>query len=246
MTEAEVKKRLGMLATGAKRDIRAVVEISAGEELEAVAVALRGRHGWVVAATDRGIRLARRPIVLGSGEQDAFDWGQLSGTRSGVQAIDLDFGAQTVKLSTMGPLEEFEAFVQSVRRRVRGPDEETQLESLRALARLKLGRLHAKGHQFEVDALTDRLEPGEEVQRLAAATTDFDGLLVLTDRRLLLLRVGLRRGSERLWSVQRADIEAVEAEDDGLLLTTAGNSTLLTKFLPAERREEFHMVLMPR
>jgi hypothetical protein len=59
------------------------------------------------------------------------------------------------------------------------------------------------GSEAAIDGLPDRLEDGERVERLATATLGFHGLLVLTDRRLLLLDVALRSARERLWEVPR-------------------------------------------
>lgn len=112
------------------------------------------------------------------------------------------------------------------------------------MAKTKLGRLMAFGFEAAIDGLPDRLAPGESVQRLAGATLDFAGLLVLTDRRLLLVDVTLREAKERLWDVTRTSIRAAEPVDDGLRLRLSDDDQVtLTAFLPPERRDEFAVVL---
>jgi hypothetical protein len=63
-----LRRRLGRNAIGAWRDVRAVAQLSAGEELRAVVISMWRRRGWVVVASDAGLRLARRPRLLGRGE----------------------------------------------------------------------------------------------------------------------------------------------------------------------------------
>ena len=66
---AALKQRLGRLAIGGSRDVEAVAELVAGEVVPAVTVAVWQRRGWVVAATDAGLRLARRPRLFGRARQ---------------------------------------------------------------------------------------------------------------------------------------------------------------------------------
>ena len=99
------------------------------------------------------------------------------------------------------------------------------------------------GFEATIDGLPDRLQTGERVERLAGATGGFAGLLVLTDRRLLLLDVTLRRASERLWELDRSAIRTVERVDGGLRLGLLDGEARLRHFLPPERRDEFAAVL---
>jgi hypothetical protein len=118
------------------------------------------------------------------------------------------------------------------------------VEELRALARTKLGRLLTFGLEATIDALPDHLRAGERVERLAGAALDFDGLLVLTDHRLLLLASAVRSSSDRRWSIERDAIAGVEADGDALhLRMTDGNTHALTGFTPPDRLAEFHVVL---
>ena len=104
----------------------------------------------------------------------------------------------------MGPHDEYVALLEAAR----GPGEVTT-EEIRELARTKLGSRLAFGYEATIDGLRDRLAPDERVERLAVATAEFTGLLVVTDRRLLLLDVGVR--SQRAWEAPRAEIRAARA-----------------------------------
>ena len=211
VTPAALRRRLGRHALGASRDLEAVAKLAAGEEASAVVVALWQRRGWVVVATEAGLRLARRPW-LGRGRTCSFEW------------------------------REFARLLDTARPHLEGP-EKPSIEEIRELALKKLGRLMTFSLEAAIDGLPDRLEPGERVERLAGAKLGFAGLLVLTDRRLLLLDVTLRRADEQFWAVPRASIRAGEAVEDGLrLLLTEGEEETLTEFLPPERRDEFAAV----
>ena len=196
----------------------------------------------MVVATDAGLRLARRPW-LGRGRAWRFDWRDLSAVRSGPSRVLLTFGDREVSLAAAGPQHEFVRLLETARAHVEGP-EKPSVEEIRELARKKLGRLMTFGFEAAIEGLPDRLEPGERVERLAGAKHGFSGLLALTDRRLLLLDVTLRRADERLWAVPRAGIRAAEPIGGGLrLLLSEQEDVTLTEFLPPERRDEFAAVL---
>src|SRR5688500_10294765 len=91
-----LRQRLGRYAIGASRDVRAVAELAAGEELNAVVVSIWQRRSWVVVATNVGLRLARRPRLLGRRRDRTFEWSDLTGVRSGPQRVGLSFGANEV------------------------------------------------------------------------------------------------------------------------------------------------------
>lgn len=122
-------------------------------------------------------------------------------------------------------------------------DEKPSVEDLRDIAHAKLGRLLAMGFEASIDGLPDRLEPGERVERLAGARLGFYGLLVLTDRRLLLLDVALRQANARRWDLRRSGIQTAEPVKDGLRLLLATGEVTLTDFTPLQRRDEFAAVL---
>jgi hypothetical protein len=236
-------QRLGPFAIGAARDVSAAAKLAAGEELRAVVVSVWQRRGWVVVATDVGLRLARRPRFLGRGRDCSFAWRDLTAVNSGPQRVVISFGVDEVRLVAAGPHGEFVRLIETARGHLQG-HEKPSVEEIRETAKRKLGRLMAFGFEAAIDGLPDRLEPSERVERLAGATLDFPGLLVLTDRRLLLLDVTLRRADERLWSVPRTSIQTAEMVDDALRLRLRGGDEItLTDFLPRERRDEFAAVL---
>jgi hypothetical protein len=155
----------------------------------------------------------------------------------------MNFGGNEVSLTAAGPHDEFVRLIETARDHVEG-QRTGSVEEIREMAKRKLGRLLAFGFEAAIDGLPDRLEPGERVERLAGATHDFPGLLVLTDRRLLLLDVTLRRANERIWEVPRASIRTAEPIEDALrLLLPDHDEVTLTDFLPPERRDEFAAVL---
>jgi hypothetical protein len=239
-----IGERLGRYAIGASRDMRAVAELAAGEELSAAVVAIWQRRGWVAVATDVGLRLARRPRFPGRGRVHSFEWRDLTAIRSGPQRVAMSFGAEDVDLLAVAPHEEFVRLIETARDHEEG-SRKPPVDEIRELAKKKLGRFMTFGLEAAIDGLPDRLEPEERVERLAGATLDFRGLLVLTDRRLLLLDIALRR--ERIWDAPRTGIEAAEPVDDGLRLLVRGHGEVaLTDFLPPERRDEFATVLRPR
>ena len=205
-------------------------------------MALCQRRLWVVVATNVGLRLARRPRLFGDGREHVFDWDGLSAVRSGQQSVVMTFGQAEVSLLAAGPHDEFVRVVEEARRHV-DDEERPSVDELRAMAKQKLGRLVTFGFEATIDGLPDRLQPGERVERLAGASLGFSGLLVLTDRRLLLLDVAVRRANERMWVVDRREIRSADAVDGGLRVVLREEEVLLTEFLPPERRDELAAVL---
>jgi hypothetical protein len=236
----ELGARLGAYRLMAGRELDQLAEATSGEALAAVVYAVWRWKGWIAAATDGGLYLARRPRVLGRAQDRSWRWSELRGVRSGgTLSVDLEFGAERVELRFMGPHDEFVALLDTAR----GPADETT-EELRALARIKLGTTLAFGYEATIDGLPDRLETDERVERLAVASLDFTGLLVVTDRRLLLIDVGVRH--ERLWEAPRRDIRRIElAGDLGLRLTLGADVVTLARFTPPDRRDELAAVLRP-
>jgi hypothetical protein len=222
--------------------VEAAAQLAAGEDVAAVAVAAWRRRGWVVVATDAGLRMARRPLLFGRAQHATFEWRELAAVRSGPQRVALTFGDTDVSLVATGPYDEFVRLIEAARSHL-DAGEKPSVEALRALGRQKLGRMLTFGFEAAIDGLPDRLESGERVERLAGATGDFAGLLVLTDRRLLLLDVTLRRANERLWDVDRSAVRTVERVDGGLRLLLQDGEATLTDFVPREREDEFAVVL---
>jgi len=179
---------------------------------------------------------------LGRERERTFDWRHLRAVSSGQQRVVLGFEGEDVSLAAAGPHREFVRLLDIARGHLEG-DEKPPVDHVRDIANAKLGRLLARGFEASIDGLPDRLEPGERVERLAGARHGFYGLLVLTDRRLLLLDVALRQANERIWDVRRSGIRTAEPVKDGLrLLLTTGEATL-TDFVPPDRRDEFATVL---
>ena len=238
-----LRQRLGRHAITASRDVKAVAELAAGEQLRAVVVAVWQRRAWVVVATDTGLRLARRPRIFGRGRAYAFQWRDLTEATSGSARFMMRFGEQEVSLVAAGPHDEFVRLIETARAHHEG-DRKPFVAEIRELATRKLGRVVAFGWEAAIEGLPDRLAPGERIDRVAAATLDFHGLLVLTDRRLLLLNVALRRANERMWEIPRTSILTAEPVDDGLRLLLSGHDDVtLREFVPPERRYEFAAVL---
>jgi hypothetical protein len=238
---AAVNARLGGYSVGASRDVSAVADLAGGEELAAAVVALWQRRLWVVVATNVGLRLARRARLM-RGREHAFDWQELTGVRSGQQSVVMSFGEAEVRLLAAGPHDEFVRLVEEARGHL-DEEERPSVGEIRAIAKRKLGRLMTFGLEATIDGLPDRLQPGERVERLAGASLDFSGLLVLTDRRLLLLDVALRQANERMWAVDRTEIRSADAVDGGLRVVLREGDALLTELFPPERRHEFAAVL---
>ena len=92
-------------------------------------------------------------------------------------------------------------------------------------------------------ALKQIASTNEWAQALAGATLEFEGLLVVTDRRLLLLNAPFRRVNQRLWSIPRSSILRAEPVDEGLRLVLVDGEVTLTDFLPPDRRDELVAVL---
>ena len=137
----------------------------------------------------------------------------------------------------MGPHDQFVALLEAAR----GPGEVTT-EEVRALARAKLGSRLAFGYEATIDGLRDVLDADERVERLAVATLDFTGLLVVTDQRVLLLDIGVR--NRRRWETPREAIQRLDlVEPYGLRLTLADEVVTLTDVTPSDRRDELAAVL---
>jgi hypothetical protein len=234
----ELRERLGFYAVMSARELDALAAATAGEALAAVVYTVWRWKGWIAVATDGGLYLSRRPRVMGRGQDLAFRWEDLTEVRSGgTLSVDLEFGSERVELRFMGPHDEYVALLDVAR----GPGEVTT-EEIRELARRKLGSRLAFGYEATIDGLRDRLAPDERVERLAVATAEFTGLLVVTDRRVLLLDVGVR--GRRDWEAPRDEIRALElVEPSGLRLRLGSAEVTFTDVTPSGRRDELAAVL---
>lgn len=241
---AALRRRLGVAGAGGSRDLRALAGRLGGEEPQAVVLGMWDRRAWAIAATERELVLVRRPRLFGRARDEAFRWTELGAVRVNTMGLELEFAGQTVSLVAAGPQTELERLIAAARRHAEGGGEPSQsAEDLRELARRKLGRFVGFGFEGTVEALPDRLEPGERVERLAAASLEFDGLLVLTDRRLVLFSLGLRSGSDRLWAVDRAEIRGARAAGTGMELDLPSGPVELKLLRPPGRLEELLAVL---
>ena len=232
--EDEIRARLGSAALGGSRDIRGVVSLIGDEPLRAAVVVWWRRRGWVAAATDRGLRLSWRSAILGRPADARFDWFALERVEARGFATRLHFGDQ--KLAILGPPSE-EARLVDTARRAKGDDLASTAE-MRELARRKLGRFLAAAHEADYVMLPERLDRQERVERLALAELRFPGLLVLTDRRLILMKSGAEDAGG-WWEVSRADIALAEPVGDDLRLVVAGREIVLRKLSPPDRLAEF-------
>jgi hypothetical protein len=240
----ELSERLGRVSrTGAGRELKALAHALADEQIAAVVIGVWRRRAWVLAATERGLRLSRRPRLFGRKRDISWSWSELRQVRAGQQRLDLVFGEETVELSALVPHTEFVRLVDGARRAVSDSPPETETVDLRELAKSKLGRTGAFGWEGSIDSLPDRLLDDERVERIAIARLDFEGLLVVTDRRVILFNVGLRRANERLWEVDREQILGAEAVDDSLRLHLPSGAVALTDVLPHERCAELAAAL---
>jgi hypothetical protein len=234
----EIRQRLGRYARwGSGYEVDHLMRVTEGKPLIAVFVAMWRWRGWLGAATDDQLLLIRKPKVFGRRKERAWRWADLRHVRaSGTLDVEFDFAGERVELRLISR-PEYGALLDHAR----GPAA-TSLAELRELARRKLGRFFAYGEQATIDALPDHLRPGERVERIALAKLDFPGVLAVTDRRLLLLRV--TRGSTRLWELPREDVHTLEvAEPNRLTLATPDGVVTLTEILPVERRDELAAVL---
>ena len=240
----ELSERLGPVRfAGAGRELRALADAVGDEEIAAVVYGVWNRRGWISAATERGLYLSREPRLFGRKRNLSWSWSDLREIRTGAARVDLVFGDEAVELQFLGPHSQFVQLVDTARRAVSDAPPEEETEDFRELAKSKLGRTLAFGFEAAIDSLPDRLLDDERVEHVAAARLDFNGLLVVTDRRVILFDVGLRRVKERLWEVDREQILAADAVEDGFRLVLPTGAVTLTEVWPPERRAELAAAL---
>ena len=239
----ELEERLGRWRTAAGRELEALTDATAGEEVAAAVYAAWRRRAWIVVATERGLHMSRRPRVFGRNRDVFRPWSELRGVNVSAQRLSLEFADETIELSTVAPQRELARLADTARDAVAGARETTRGEDLRELAEIKLGRLLAYGLQAPITSLPDHLLDGERVERLASARLDFDGLLVVTDRRVILCDVKMQPGKERVWEVPRGDVMGAEAVGDGLRLELRSGAVTFTRVLPDDRRDELAAAL---
>jgi hypothetical protein len=234
----QLASRLGGYRVMSGPELDQLAEATEGQALEAVFYGIWRRRGWLGAATDTTLYLVRRPKLFGRRQARTWQWSALRAVRAKTQAVDLDFGEELVELRFMAPHDEFVALLEVAR----GPAETSSTE-LRELARVKLGKTLAFGYEATIDALPDRLEPDERVERLAIGTLEFTGMLVVTDRRLLLVDRGLR--AERFWETPRDAIRGLSLTEGGFRLALESGEVSFSEILPLDRRDELAAVLRP-
>jgi hypothetical protein len=234
---------LGRARIGAGRELDALARAVGDEEVAAVVNGVWRGRGWVIAATQRGLHLSRQPRLFGRKRNVSWSWSELRQVRAGAQRVDLQFGDEAVELWALVPHAEFVRLVDAARGAVSDARPETRTEDLRELAKSTLGRTVAFGFEGAIDSLPDRLLSDERVDKVAAARLDFNGLLVVTDRRVMLFDVGLLRAKERLWEVDREQILGAEVVENGLRLALPSGAVTLTDVRPPERSAELAAAL---
>lgn len=239
----ELEERLGRYRTAAGRELETLTEATDGERLLAAVYGAIRKRAWIMVATERGMHLSRRPRIFGRDRYEFWPWSELRGVHARAQSLDLEFGSETRELRLLAPHREFVRLADAARDAVSGPGVGTRSEDLRELADLKLGKTLAFAYEGSIDALPDRLREGERVERVASARMEFDGLLAVTDRRVVLFDVGLRRANERFWAVGREEVLGAVATDDGLRLELESGPVTFTGVLPDARREELAAAL---
>ena len=224
----EIRNRLGRYRWGSSREIKALGRRVGRSPIVATGGAARGARGWVVAATDTDVFLARRPWLFGRARDDHFAWADLTAVEASTMRMDLAFGERTLQIALL-PTREHARLLDAAYRRL-GADPGASVESLRQQLRDELGRLGSVEFGQLVEQVPGRLEPGESVDFIARATLDFEGLLIVTDRRLLLLESKLRNPRE--WSCERSEIRWVTAVDGGVRLDVGGERHTLVAISP--------------
>ena len=235
----EVRDRLGLYRIGERRAIEAIAELVDGERLDAVGAGIWKRRGWLVAASGGGLRLVRRPRVFGRPRDERFQWADLTAVRCSDRGagVTLTFGERDLELYTLLPAREFARLLDTARRHLAGGEASVTVEALHTLALRELGRWKTLELETSIADVPDRLEPGERLECVAAATLNCNGLLVVTDRRVLVSApASLKR--QDVWSVARSDIRSAAAVETGLWLDTGDATVTLTRIIPAERRFE--------
>ena len=176
----------------------------------------------------------RRPRWFGRPRDEHFDWADLTAVQSAAQRVELTFGDRTLRFA-VSPHDELVRLLDAARRRLAGANAGVTVEEIRALTQRDLGRLLTVGFEPVIDALPDRLEPDESVERVAGATLESSGLLVITDRRVMLFSVRVRFERERVWSVTRREIRSAVPVENGLWLDLGDQAVILTDIVPAKR-----------
>ena len=238
LTGTEVRDRLGLYRVGERRAIAAVSQLVDGERLDAVGAGMWRRRGWLVVASDSGLRLVRRPYILGRARDEHFEWGGLTAVRTGASwGVTLTFDGRDLDVALL-PSREFARLVDAARRRLPGDEASVTVETIRELALRELGRRRTLELDASIAAVPEQLEPGERLEAVAGATLGRVGLLVLTDRRLLLSEHG-----HRPWSVARDEIRSAAAVELGLWLDVGDEPITLTRIVPDQRRFELAQLL---
>lgn len=242
----ELRERLAIYRWGQRRPIDALAKRWPDQPIDAIVGGMWRGRGWLAAATPSGLELVRRPWLLGRARDRHFPWGELTAVDTGGSGMSLrlTFSGQEVKLSALGPPAEYARLVDAARERLSGTKPEIATEDVRELARAALGRWRT----FEVDAaivaLPEHIEEGETVETVAYAVLDFIGLLVITDRRVLLLGREPRMEAQE-WSVHRSWIRDARVVDDALVLDLGVETVRLAMVQPEEQREALAERLRP-
>lgn len=240
----QIRDRLGKYRIGEARAIEVAAELVDGQRLDAVGGAIWGKRGWVLVASDGGVWMARHQR-FGHARHEHFDWADLIGVDSAQERVELTFGDRALRCFILPPDERIR-LLEAARRHLAGVDRSEMADEVRTVVSRDLGRIAAYRFAPTIDGVPERLEPGEHAERAAAATLDFSGLLLVTDRRVLLLGdVGVRFGRQRVWSVARRDVRGAWLVDQGLALDLGDNEATLTQINPAGLQLDLLADLMP-
>lgn len=125
--------------------------------------------------------------------------------------------------------------------------EQEQAERIDELARTKLQM--KTGHRKELKGLPERLDEGEDVITLAGGTVGSkNGIIAVTDRRVLFYEKGMMRSHEEEFSYARiSSIESSSGMMSGKLrIFASGNKAEITNVIPKSSVQEIVDIVRAR
>ena len=224
---ATARATLGRMSVIGVREWRLLARLlGEDEEIEAMVLSRRKGGGLVgsqriIVATPDRLLLVEKGLVSGRERIEEYRWDEINGVRVHPPTrLELSLREGPVTLTFVQPARALGAMSDVIRRHLDpAVGEGVSTGDLLDLARTKLGRVLGFAAEDNVLALAQELEPSESVLELAWVADKPDGLLALTDRRLVFVPSGRVRTGDPV-SILDAEMADLALDDDRTL--TAG------------------------
>ena len=210
--------------------------LDADETIRAIVLAKVRSGAWLtrgraVVATPRRVLLVRKAMITRRERVRDIPLESIRGARvKPPGSLELELQDEVLRLSWVMPPRQLAALADAAR----GGRDPDRFATLQELARRKLGRSAGFAYEGSLLALTEELDPREQILDLALGTGSPGGLLAACDTRLVVIP-DKGFGSGPPTSIAFHEIAEIRAEEADLVVRTAQSEHRFADLVPNDR-----------